>query len=223
LCIRRPLRKAGKSAHRNHQATQREHLRATNGTVRIAAGQGPGLRKRRDGRPSTEPDPSWCWSVPRWTPVSRERGTGAEPGRVDVVRHRTAWSRNRTRDRNLGLHGQPRSPRVATSRAGPSPVRRSGEATMAVVPSPIPGGTWCSLVGGSGRPDRERRVDLRLPGGSARCVGAQSAGGRGEIRTAEKSVGGRRCTVGESAGWWRSRPRWCSETEATVAVTRGRG
>lgn len=57
----------------------------------------------------------------------------------------------------------------------------------------------CPLGDGSGRPERRRRVDLCLPGGSARCM-EQAAVGRGEMRTAEKSVGGRRNTVGEEPG-----------------------
>src|SRR4029453_14267804 len=95
-----------------------------------------------------------------------------------------------------GLRGQPRSPRVTTSRSGPTPLGGSGGDDGGRAFPGSGAGPDAHFVGGSGRPARERPVDLRLPGGSARCVGAQSAGGRGEMRTAEKSGGGRTCTVG---------------------------
>ena len=122
-------------------------------------------------------------------------------GRCDVVRASTlpqqpdqgpdpAARASATSGRETGgLH-------VVVRPARSSPVRDPGDDGGR--PSRTPEGPVVHLGDGSG-PGRRRRVDLCLPGGSARCE-EQSAVGRGEMRTAEKSVGGRRNTVGGKPG-----------------------
>ena len=120
-------------------------------------------------------------------------------GRSDPVGASTSRC-GRTRDRDPGCPDVRRA-----GSGGPAACRRSrgqvvsGQRSEGRRASSLrtPSGAWGS-PDGSG-PDRRRRVDLGLPGGSARCV-EQSAVGRGEMRTAEKSVGGRRCTVGGEPG-----------------------
>jgi hypothetical protein len=141
---------------------------------------------------------------------------------------------------------------VAPVSAGPGAATRSARASVPSRPvrgpaarSPRPAGQVVSGQGSrSGRressvPDtgrtcrsprrrirttgRRRRVDLCLPGGSARCV-EQSAVGRGEMRTAgSRSAAGGTPSEGSRVAEAGHRVRRCSETEATVAVTRGRG
>jgi hypothetical protein len=102
--------------------------------------------------------------------------------------------------------GPPERPRACCRGSAPvgqvDPVRDPGDG---VRPGRVPEGPVDHLDDGSGRPGRQCRTRLRPPGGSARCQ-RQSAGGRGEIRRAEKSAGGRRCTVGGEPGGGRVRP-----------------
>ena len=85
------------------------------------------------------------------------------------------------------------------------PGQKSGMRTTGVVHHRIPGEPVDRLGDESGVPGGQCRIDLRLPGGSARCV-EQSAVGRGENRIAEKSAGGRRGTVGGEPGGGRGGP-----------------
>jgi hypothetical protein len=168
-------------------------------------GRAARMALRTQGRaPPADPDRSWCWPVPRWTPVSRERGTG-RAGRLHVVRHRDAGA-GRTRDR-AGLHGPPPGSR----RRPPARLLR-----------PEVGETWVRRRG-TGRPDRARRVDLRLPGGSARCT-RSAVGGRsrrdayrGEVGPAAGGAPSEAVPGGAGTNWW------SSEIEASVAAPRGRG
>ena len=122
---------------------------------------------------------------------------------------------------------------------GRSSVRRAGRRTGSLQDGVRPArsrpvrdpGTTASSLPDTGRTCGPPRRRIRptgataprrscLPGGSARCT-EQPAVGRGEMRTAEKSVGGRRSTVGGGAGECVQLGK-SSATESTVTVTRGR-
>jgi hypothetical protein len=174
------------------------HLRS-----RTPAGAGP----FRDGRPPRG------WRLPR-------RSCRSDPVRASTL------PCGRTRDRDRALERPPRrsEDRWPARRrpARPGPVRseiRGRRASSLRTPE----GPGVRLGDGSGRtgPTAPRRS---LPPWRVRALRVeQSAVGRGEMRTAEKSVGGRRNTVGGEPGGARAGWRGARGPESAVAITRGRG
>ena len=197
LCVR--TRAIGATASSESAPERREagaHLRS-----RTPAGVGP----FRDGRP-----PRGMASSSSFRPIRRRRrnqrsgGSDRGPGSgCSSLRH------DRSGNRRPALRRRP-------ARSLRSEIRRT---TVVVI-----GGhreTWFPSGTDPAGPVRRRRVDLCLPGGSARCTG-QSAVGRGEMRTAEKSVRRQEEHRRRRAGECACRVRKCSGAESAVAVTWGR-
>ncbi len=136
----------------------------------------------------------------------------AAPARRYVVQHRDRLEQRRTLRPRPGLRERPPVPvqgdrcLVRRRPAGQVlPGQKSGVRATGVVHHRIPGEPVDLLGDESGVPGGQCRIDLRLPGGSARCV-EQTAVGRGENTIAKKSAGGRWGTVGGEPGGGRSGP-----------------
>ena len=176
-------------------------------------GRSAWARTHRSGRPSTEPDPSWCWSVPGWTPASRWR-LPRRSGRSDVVCASTRPCRRRTRDRS-------RAARASASGhpARPHPVRDPG--TTGSRPDRTPEET-CGPPRRRIRPDRAdgaASISASLEGPRAAWCRRRWVEARCVLRRSRSAAGG---TPSEGSQVVRVQGAEVLGSGAAVAITRGR-
>ena len=114
--------------------------------------------------------------LPGWTPASQVASSSS----FLPIRRRPGIDAPGRPDRGPGAGARASAPPAGTGAcsapARPGPLRSEIRGRRGR-PSRTPGGPGLRLDG-SGRPGRRRRVDLGLPGGSARCPGAVGGGSR---------------------------------------------